>query len=405
MPRTITLPIAALLLSAGLVFPTLSPYTAVYVTLSLMVVSIVGLFARQSDHLGALPYRLVLLALLILTAMLPFVWQGTGDLIFMLVLAPLLLAPAVPMLLAEEHDFNTGTIVALFCLFGALAGTLEAVYEVFVLGVSRAGGTNNPIHFGGIAVLLGFFALTGLFGTRSQWRFLFLLGPAFGLAATMLSASRGPMLAVAAISLLVGPLLVRWFWRQTGFRIVLVLMAIAGVAVLFFGQLPGQYSGRSFGLFSDISQIFSGQASFNDQVRLAYYQAAVDAFEQAPWFGHGAGQMISAPAEFYSAQFAFLATSEHLHSDLADFAVLGGTFGLLAYALLLIAPFTALRGVIDPDLRHQILVGAIVLGVGIFSLGLTNAVFGILPQTVLYALLLGILMAFSRSPTPGASEN
>ena len=64
--------------------------------------------------------------------------------------------------------------------------------------------------------------------------------------------------------------------------------------------------------------------------------------------------------------------------------------------LLLLAPFLRPAGNDGPYKRRALLLGAVVLSGSYFGLGLTNAVFGVLPQTVLYAVLLACLVAIGR---------
>jgi O-antigen ligase len=89
------------------------------------------------------------------------------------------------------------------------------------------------------------------------------------------------------------------------------------------------------------------------------------------------------------------APSSHLHNDLADFAVIGGLLGLICYGLLLAAPFAgglATRG----RHRHAALYLGVLASLGYLSMGLTNAMFGILTQTVVYGVLLALIAALAQ---------
>jgi len=44
-----------------------------------------------------------------------------------------------------------------------------------------------------------------------------------------------------------------------------------------------------------------------------------------------------------------------------------------------------------------VLLGGTILSAGYFTLGLTNAMFGILPQTVLFGVLLGVLVGMAQT--------
>ena len=92
------------------------------------------------------------------------------------------------------------------------------------------------------------------------------------------------------------------------------------------------------------------------------------------------------------------APSGHLHNDIADFAVIGGALGLACYGLLLAAPVAGGLSARGPN-RAMILYLGVVTSLGYFTMGLTNAMFGILTQTVLYGVILS-LMATLAAPAP-----
>ncbi|UXN74144.1 hypothetical protein N8D56_02340 [Devosia sp. A8/3-2] len=92
----------------------------------------------------------------------------------------------------------------------------------------------------------------------------------------------------------------------------------------------------------------------------------------------------------------------HLHNDIADFAVAGGLFGLLAYGLFLFAPVVGALGAHGP-LRIPLLYLGGVTTVGYFSMGMTNAVIGLRWQDIVLASVLALIVTLStRSQGPQA---
>lgn len=79
---------------------------------------------------------------------------------------------------------------------------------------------------------------------------------------------------------------------------------------------------------------------------------------------------------------------ENLHADWANFAAMAGGLGLVAWLLLLV----------DPRARRDgpIVLGAVLLTTAQIALGASNATFGVLPQTMVYAIPLGYFLARSR---------
>jgi hypothetical protein len=55
-------------------------------------------------------------------------------------------------------------------------------------------------------------------------------------------------------------------------------------------------------------------------------------------------------------------------------------------------------GIVDQNVDVSEPLGAILLTVGQLTLGVSNATFGILPQTVIYAVGLGYLLTLARPP-------
>jgi len=396
MSRLLPLPLLSIVLVAGLLFPPLAAYTAVYAVIGALLAGLALLTPRYWEVWGAGPFRLVWLSMLVFVITLPFAMQSVEDFYVFLALMPVFLAPGVVMLLREDPRFAHPQIIGFLCLAGAAGAVALGLHDIYVLGLERAGGGNNAIHFGDLSLMLGFLALLGLFGSRSPWRFIFLAGPLLGTFAALLSGSRGPILAAAVMGVAALPFLAYWFWRETAFRIVMIL-GVIGMA-LTMTQIDSAQLARASTAFDDIAMLVTGEGAADGAVaeRLAMYRAGMEAFKLAPIFGHGSGHISAATNPFMPETRPNLQNSAHLHNDIADFAVIGGVLGLLAYALLLLAPLFAFRLATAPQTRRAVLLGGIILSSGYFTLGLTNAMFGILPQTALFGLALGLLVAMAQ---------
>lgn len=401
MSRILPLPLLSIVLVAGLTFPPLAAYTTVYAELSGLVIALVLLSQRNWDVFGVPTFKLVWLSVLALCVALPFSMKGIEDFYGFVALLPVFLAPAVVMLFRENPSFAHPQVIGCLCLAGSVGAVVTGLNDIYVLNLGRAGGGNNAIHFGDLSLILGFFSLVGLFGSRSAWRFIFLSGPVLGFAAALLSASRGPFVGAVVLAFILIPILVVWFRREFVFRIVMVA-GLAGLVVVATQVDIAQIERATFAI-EDIAKLTSGEGTTDEGIkeRFIMYRAAVEAFKLAPIFGHGSGHIAAATNGLIPDTYAHLRNAAHLHNDIADFAVIGGLAGLLAYVFLLAAPFAALWHGANGDTRRAVFVGAIVLSVGYFTLGLTNAMFGILPQTALYGLLLGIIVAMAETSNEG----
>lgn len=395
---------AAAAVVAGFGFMGTAPFIADYVVI---VCGVYGLVLAISGRDGvlAMPSSLALVAALLAFAVtIPFVYRGSADAFPLLAFAPVLAAPGLAALLVRSDVWLRPAAVPLLCLFGATTATIAGVAEWQFASGARVGLGNNPIHYGGIVAVVGFLSLGGLYATTRWWRLLFLLGPLAGLGAVLLSGSRGPMLAWATMAVVSLPF-VLWSLRRD-FRAVLVLVLLAGIAAA--GLLTSGHGNRALVGLTMLAQSGGAEAILGtDPARTALYATAWHAFLSSPLVGHGYGQLIPmVMAEFPT--MTKLETLENLHSDLPNFAAMAGGLGVLSYLLLIAAPLLLLRA---EAVRRQpaLAFGVAILTVGYVTLGLTNLMFGVLPQTALYAIALAYLMALRQravatSAPPGPQE-
>ncbi|WP_375452585.1 O-antigen ligase family protein [uncultured Devosia sp.] len=374
---------------SALVFIAVASSIADYVALATALIGLATAIGQRSPIVTARGWWMPALALALLALTLPLVYRGPLDLLPLAALSPLLLVPGVAFLVARNDELLNGLALPLLCLIGVIVAFFVGLSESDG-GTVRVGAGNNPIHFGGLSVMVGFMALSGVCVGRSPWRLLFLTGPLFGLAVVMLSGSRGPLLGGVAMAVASLPLLVAWFWRDKWFVAVFgVLAAGATIAGVMLAS-----SMRAISLFGDTLQALSGTAGgVLDPNRTALYTAAREQFMASPIVGQGFGQVMAlVRARFPDVEI--VQTLEHLHSDIADFGAGGGVLGLAAYGLVIATPLvvTLRRGA-----DRAVIMGGVLLSTGYFGLGLTNAMFGILPQTVLYVVLLGYLAGLARA--------
>lgn len=397
--------IGGLALVAGLGFMGTAPFIADYVVI---VCGLIGLglaaFAR-SKALIAPAALMIYAALALLAATLPFVYRSSMDVLPLAACLPMLAAPGIAALLerGQAHLDRLGAhIFPLLCLFGVSSAVGMGLWEATATGTARAGVGNNPIHFGGITTILGFLALVGMVSNAARWRVIYLAGPALAMVGVVLSGSRGPLLAWLALAVVSLPILLIGFksWRLA---FATIAAAVAGAVLFVVLAADSLLVQRLLIIPSSLASALSaedpvtallGFMTANDPYRTALYEAGWQALQSAPIVGIGYGQMMPLVRELYP-DMTSLHTLENLHSDIADFAALGGALGLAAYFLLLLSPALALRGLRLRDFPGLWL-AAVVLIVGYATLGLTNAMFGVLPQTALFAAALGGLMALGH---------
>lgn len=394
-------PIVAVLawiaLVSGLTLPTLAPGTANIATLVLTSIGLLLLgtaVGRQAMRQPSAWLPLVAGGLMLFA----FAFTAREPMSFaaIIFLVPLFVAAPHAALLGQLGNRLSLTAIGALALLGASMGAAIAAFDVLALGMPRGGfSVNNPIHLADLALALGFVALVGVLG-RWRGRAIFLLGPVAALLAIWFSGSRGPLVAFVPLSLaaLAGAALHYLPRRRARLLIGAGVVATLGVGAVLVGT--GLID--RMGPFGDIvSLLRSGEAPDDStNQRLIMYRSALAAFLASPLWGHGLWQFIETTASFAPPGVAFPAY-DHLHNDIADFAVSGGLLGLLAYGLLLAAPLVgAWRA--QGSQRAPALFLAITASLGYAGMGLTNAMFGVLAQTLVYTVLLSLIAVLASRP-------
>ncbi|NGP16851.1 O-antigen ligase family protein [Devosia aurantiaca] len=393
MPQLVSL-LAALALFAGLVLSTPLPEVANIIGLVLMVVALIALFFdRRAREIARQPHFLAIYGagLLLLLALIPTA-TSAEHIAAILILAPLWLAgPYAGLITGAPRQLLSPLGIGVLALIGTTASTLIAGYDVFVLQMPRGGfSVNNPIHLADLAVSLGFLSLLGLF-SRSRWRFIVLLGPVLALATVLLSASRGPLLAFCVLAAVSVVFYVAAIWRPRK-AIALGLGLAFACLVLAAPFVSVDLSGRKFQLADIAQQVLTGSTEDGStSERLFMLQTAWGAFQASPVYGFGMIDYPSKAAPFGPSDNPFR-PSQHLHNDIADFAVIAGSLGLLSYALIILAP---LIGGLRTRRADALFIGLMATA-GYFTMGLTNAMIGILTQTMLFGLMLALIGMLSH---------
>ncbi|QQR35353.1 O-antigen ligase family protein [Devosia oryziradicis] len=377
--------------AATILPPGYPAYIGTYIAL---VAAILGLVAYgwSERETFAHPTSLAIVGAIALVGLaVPFVYRGPQDIVGPVLILPMLATVALGLLARPARWVPNPETFALICLAGALIALLGGGYEDVVLGRYRPGLGNNPIHYASLAAMSGCLAMVGVVASHRRSRYFFLLGPIFGLGCAVIADSRGPMLGVVAMSGVGLVLLTTWLWREKPFRIA-ILLSVAGAAVVTF-YLVGTGNARIAGIVTSGLDIFRFTGG-PDDIRAALYASALEILKTSPLFGIGLGQIMVPAQTLYPSLLAGTGL-ENLHADWANFAAMAGILGLLAWFLLLGAPLFLL---LDARARQDrpIVLGALLLTTGQLALGVSNATFGILPQTVIYAVALGYFLVRAR---------
>jgi len=381
------------ILVLALALPVVLGLITPYVLAGLGVILLVSRFADGSIRQALSPAPLTLLGIVVvLFAAFAITAKQPGDVLFIVNFVALILFGPMYLTLIDKRPTNGAVIVARLALLGALLSIVVMLVRIGYMGGRRVdAGLIGVIVLANTAVMLGFLSLIGAAADHGLWRFVYLLGPVAGVAAEILTKSRGPLMAIAPLGIaaaifLARSLRINWWWVTAGL--------IAGLAAIVMWVLS--LGGRMAKLPGIFYSILSGDfvQDRTAEFRLDLYQAGWKAFMESPILGHGWARIMDAATPYLENER--LATLPQLHNDFLDFAVAGGVVGIGSYVALLAAPI--ILGLLSPrdSQRRARLYGCTVLSIAYFFDGLTDLMFGFEFHTALYAAILAILLGYCR---------
>lgn len=223
---------------------------------------------------------------------------------------------------------------------GAVSSGLFAIYEVFVSGVARVSSFDNAIYFGNGALVLALISLAGLFaemqqrGRHAGFVALCACGTACGVAALLLSGTRGGWLALPVI-VLVG------FWayrRELNRRLEFLAVALIVVAILGVAAANTKIvSERVDVAMSEARSFFSGSRTDTSVgLRLEMWKAGAMLFTDNPIAGVGEKKFHAELEGLVESGLldSGILTFRHLHNQFVDHAAKGGVLAVSALLMI-----------------------------------------------------------------------
>lgn len=281
---------------------------------------------------------------------------------------------------------------------GALGAAVVAYLDFYVHGESRAGGYNNPIQFGDIAMLFACLLLAGFSWAKqhSKWMSLiFFLGIVAGVFASLLSGARGGWLAL--------PFAVGVFFIANGSyknkkHIWLFVVALSCLAVAFYSSRESSFlQARIQDALSDLHEYTQAKnANTSIGIRFTLWQHGLDLVVQRPLLGWGSVENYVAITGDSSAVFKQFS---HFHNELLDAFVKRGLLGVCAllalYALPALAFFHLLKQTAANASRAAAWAG-LMLVLATFLFGLTQSFFCHASGVMIYIFMLVIVWTQAR---------
>jgi O-antigen ligase len=287
---------------------------------------------------------------------------------------------------------------------GALLGAGFVAWQRLALGMTRPGGLLNPITFGDLSLCLALLALVGAATARSAAaRRIAALGIGAGIAASLLTGSRGGWLALAPVFILLA-----WHRDLLPRRLALGVPLLACALALGAYALPqtGVRERIAVGI-SDVQLYLAGNpVATSIGVRLDLWRAALRLAAEHPSTGLDTPaykrRMRSwvAAGELSPAVFA-PPEPPHLHNDALQALVTRGIPGLCAWAGLLLAPFlffrAQLRRATAPGPQRSAALAGMLVVLAYATFGLTEVIFWSMKGSLFYALMVFLLMGWCLS--------
>lgn len=328
-----------------------------------------------------------------------------GDsLLYVFDFLPLLLV--VPAMIAFQALDKSVWLNRLFtmALTGSLVGLAVVLFQYFILGDGRpAGIENSPIHYSILALTIGFVAMGGFFVRPDLRGAPFLLGPVLGITTALMTGTRASlpsllMLSIAAVLLFV--VFGRVKLRQLAIGIFAVSI-VGGVAIAITLGLETDATRAVAGLDRAFRAVMGDtQADTSMAYRLEQYRAFLPAFLDAPVFGQGWHNQLTAAYPFLSPFGQAGYDREgwgYIHNEALSMTLGMGILGLCAYIMIYAAPILGLWHMKTAPQFAARAYGVTIILVGIFAGGLTDVLFMVeLPKTFLIFMTIAFLAVGSE---------
>jgi len=292
---------------------------------------------------------------------------------------------------------------------GLVAGTLIAasvgLFQVYGGSLQpRATGEVHPIIFGDLALMMGVMSLAGFDWFKRQHQALVLiplLSLVAGLAASVLSLSRGGWVALPLVTFVFIAYLMRYLsWKKLVLVFLLVMLAISSIYLV-----PQTGVQQRVKVTVDNINGYMSSQSISDSVRstsigarFEMWQAAIDIFQQHPLLGSGWGEYNQKARELVERGLynESIADFSHPHNQFLSALAKGGLLALLAMLLLFLLPaaifLRCLQHAGEPERERAALAGMLLL-VGFIGFSLSEAILERSRSVIFFSFYLAIFMA------------
>jgi len=264
--------------------------------------------------------------------------------------------------------FLNGVRAAAIVSFG------HALVQVFMFGASRAtAGMANAIPFGDMAALAAGLSMVGFARLSPRMRVVALAALLCGIGGTFLSQTRGALLALPLIVVVIGvhlwPMIRVRLW-QAG--VVAGAVAASLVAFAIVIKVPERIDEVRQALESETLNIHRDPSTAH---RVVLWTYGLDAFVESPLLGYGSQNAVDEVRERAARDGFDIPPYRHLHNEFISTAVGRGVVGLVALLILLLAPIIIAADAARDGRYRDRVAFAVLLSGGYAIFGVTNLLF------------------------------
>ena len=294
---------------------------------------------------------------------------------------------------------------------GILSGTYSG-YQVFVLGVGRAGGYIDNIQYGNIGVVLATASMVGVFQWlksgqgKSPTLILLVLGVIGGICTSLFSGSKGGWLSFVIVIVFLERL-IRPYWSPVRRRLVIIAALSVCALMISLPQSPVNkrllHAWQDYQLWSDSGSTAGG--SVGPRLELWRFGLYIAAEKPLLGFGHEGlmkRKSLAVETEGFDKGIDGYAG---LHNHFLHTYIGYGLFGLLQVAILLLIPLQFFvkkwrEGL--PDSEALAVMGILLILTHI-EFGMSNSLFELNAVRQVFLFWLVVLVALVHAISAGTS--
>jgi len=269
-----------------------------------------------------------------------------------------------------------------------IIGTIAILH---LLGlVSKVSMINTNI-FGDIAVAMLFLSIVQVFRETPKERIITFIAILLGIAAIVLSSSRGSWLSFIILSVVYIGLIYKPFLQGNNKNKLALLLFFT----IIFGLIGTQTNvEKRIKIAATEVQEFRSGSNLNDSngLRLQMWKAGFSAATESPWIGYGYRNANKIASEYAPKNKKTIKNKTHLHNEYITHLVSAGILGLLALLTLLFAPIIIFYQKLKDQESYYYASMGVLLCVAYATFGFTHIAFGEEHINAFYILFMGFLL-------------